>query len=171
MAFEIDRQDPCVAVDKELGLIRIQDVSARTIYQGNIFDIYRNILSLLNNKEPNAPINFYKNAFMGNYAAYQEFIETKAKLCNQFYTLGSLKTRGLPIVLPDVDSFVKKFQEINNQNCSDNDFRILVEKEAKRFKEAVEISVESNLATAKQNNISLTKPKEVEKGNTGKENA
>ena len=62
MAFEIDRQDPCVAVDKELGLIRIQDVSARTIYQGNIFDIYRNILSLLNNKEPNAPIIFYKNA-------------------------------------------------------------------------------------------------------------
>ena len=165
MALLYDRYDANLAFDKERGLVRIKDANLRNPYNATKFVGRLNgVLDFMRNKADNSPINAYKNAMMEDTNIYNAFIESFNDLADQFgYLVGALKVKGLPVFLPDVDSFTQKFEEINKAVYSDEEYLRLVGKEAVRFRDAVKDSIGYNISTAKQNHIPLENPRNKDK--------
>lgn len=160
MAFQYDNKDANLAYDKERGLVRIKDQSAKNRYNANEFVArLRQNVDFMSASENNSPLIAYKNVMMVDRDTFNAFVLSFNDLVKQFgYLAGMLKLRCLPVILPDIDSFVRVFEEINKANYSDQNYEAMIKKEAVRFGEAVRDSINYNIETAKANGIPLENP-------------
>lgn len=163
MAFEITK-DPNLEIDKERGLVKVQDKNVQQPYNASEF-VHRinRIMRFMKNKDDGTPVSAYRNVLIEDTDLHNKLLDSFDVLAIQFtYLTGALKVRGLPVIFPDVEAFEEKFAAINQRTYTNEDYIKIMRAEAFRFRDAVQTSIDENVNTAKLNNIPLEKPKNLE---------
>lgn len=140
--------------------VTIQDTDIKNPYNANDFVKWMNqVINLVDTGyEGPSPANIYANAIINDpkrYNNYNALIDDMSEQC--LYLCGALKQKGLPVVMPDYQSFLNRYEEINARYDGQL-FTNAILDEVKALEISFMTSIQQNIRTAQLNNVPLKKP-------------
>ncbi len=140
--------------------IMVQDDSVKNPFNAdNFVKLMNQAINLVDvTYDGPGPANIYANSLINDPKRYNNFNELIDEFSEQcLYLCGALKQRGLPVTLPDAQSFLTKFDEINNLYDGPV-FTQAILNEVKALEISFMTSIQQNIRTAQLNNVPLKKP-------------
>lgn len=137
--------------------VTFQDKDIKNPADSDEFVKWMNRTVYLFDQDYEGPAKTYANITLENRERYNAYFDLTTQMAKQFtYLCGKLKQQGLPVVMPDYQTFLKEYEKIKTYN--DSAYLAAMQIETTLFERSLSYSVAKNIETAKKHNIPLEKP-------------